>query len=1075
MKINKFTKQVTLVFFLSLLWMFSLAQEKSINGKVSDNTGSPMIGVTVVVQGTTNGTITDTDGNFSLKVPENSSLQLSFIGYITQTIDVGNQTTFNVIMKEQAMDINEVVVVGYGTMKKSDLTGSVGSVNTEKLTEKGAPSVMENLQGTVPGVSITQSTGRTGGNFDIEIRGKSSLNSDVKPMYVVDGVICSDIQFLNPQDIERIDVLKDASSTAIYGSRATAGVIMVTTKSGSTEGSKTQSKPSVSYDGYYGTAVVSRMPDFMTAQEFYNYRFLKFLTYAGGYATSGNPIYQMGALEQCLLYNSDTQEYRLKTILAENSTYDWPSMVTQNGIQQNHYLSVSGSSEDVSYHMGIGYNQEDGTYSGDTQDRFNIKGSLDATINDFVSSGFSFNIANIQNGYSVNSAIQYAYRMNPFMQPYDADGNLNESPGNYVAMGSSSSNQFSDQRSPLLYMLSENKERETYRMLGNFYIDIKPMKGMSIKSTFSPNFTYYREGDYYISVDSPTDPNTATYESYRSLSYTWDNIINYSAKFGGIHSLNMMGLYSLTYGNNERSKLIANGVMDGSDWYNLGSGTINSEDSFYSPTSFSESSMLSYAFRANYTLKDKYMLTATVRWDGSSKFAKENRWGSFPSVAAAWRASEEEFLKSDWLTNLKLRLSYGITGNNAGIGDYATQQTVSDPIFYPFGSTYYTGFYPSNIVNSAITWETSEEYNFGIDYGFIDNRISGTLDIYQKTSKDLLYKVDLPYEAGGGTMTTNVGEIRNRGVELSLTTVNIDKKNFRWETSFSFARNNNEILEIMGTGEDLPNSNLFIGRSIHTFRGYEWKGIISDKDMIVPDNEIAVLKGLTPGTTMKEYDYYYTCYGMTEGQPIIVDRNGDGKFTDEEDGKYYTTTPKWTGSFNTNLYYKGWDLSASVYTKQNYMVSSNFMGEYLNWSDRGRERLMVDYYIPAGTLIDSDGLAADGTYINPKYQESTHYGAYPFPNNGGTNGGVGTDKWLSGTNKYVDASYIKVKNISLGYTFPKSWIDNIGMQKLRLYCTITNPFVFTSYKGFDPEWADTELRNDGPSTITYQFGVSIKF
>ncbi|MFA9389536.1 MAG: SusC/RagA family TonB-linked outer membrane protein [Prolixibacteraceae bacterium] len=1075
MKIIIFTKKTSLVLFMSLLYMVTFAQGKTITGKVTDANGQSMIGVTVVVQGTTSGTVTNIDGEYSIVTEAGKKLQFSFIGFIAQTIEVGTQSAINVSLVEQSTDLDEVVVVGYGTMKKSDLTGSVGSVSTEKLTEKGAPSVMENLQGTIPGVSITQSTGRTGGSFDIEIRGKSSLNSDVKPMYVVDGVICSDIQFLNPQDIERIDVLKDASSTAIYGSRATAGVIIVTTKSGSSQGSKTQSKPSISYDGYYGTAIVSRMPDFMDAQEFYNYRFLKFLTYAGGYATSGNPIYQMGSLEQCLLYNSDVQEYRLKTILAENSSYDWPSMVTQNGIQQNHYLAVSGNSEDVSYHMGIGYNQEDGTYTGDTQDRFNIKGSVDATLNEYVSSGFSFNIANIQNGYSVNSAIQYAYRMNPFMQPYDAEGNLNEKPGNYVAMGSSSSNQFSDQRSPLLYMQSENKERETYRMLGNFYINIKPMKGMSIKSTFSPNFSYYREGDYYVSVDSPTDPNTATYDASRSMSYTWDNIVNYAAKFKGIHSLNLMGLYSLTYGNSERTKLIANGVMDGSDWYNLGSGTINTEDSFYSPTSFSESSMLSYALRANYTLKDKYMMTATVRWDGSSKFAKENRWGSFPSVALAWRASEEDFLKTDWLTNLKFRLSYGITGNNAGIGNYATQQTVSDPIYYPFGSTYYTGFYPSNIVNSAISWETSEEYNFGIDYGFIDNRISGTLDIYQKTSKDLLYKVDLPYEAGGGTMTTNIGEVRNRGVELLITTVNIAKRDLRWETTFSFAANDNEIREIMGTGEDLPNSNLFIGRPIHTFRGYEWNGIISDKDMIVPDNEIAALKGLTPGTTMKEYDYYYTCYGMAEGQPIIVDRNGDGKFTDEEDGKYYTTTPKWTGSFTTNLYYKEWDLSASLYTKQNYTVSSNFMGEYLNWSDRGRERLMVDYYIPAGTIVDADGVAADGTYINPKYQESTHYGAYPFPNNGGTNGGVGTDKWLSGTNKYVDASYIKVKNITLGYTFPKSMIDKIGMQKLRLYCTVTNPFVVTSYKGFDPEWADTELSNDGPSTITYQFGASIKF
>lgn len=1075
------TKRILLASMLPVICLSAFSQ-KVITGTVKDAGGEPLIGVTVMVDGKASG-ITDLDGNFRIpNANENTELKISYIGYKDQTIKVGNQSRLNIVMQEDNQALDEVVVVGYGTMKKSDLTGSISSVNTEQLNAKGAPSVLENLQGSVPGVSITQTSGRTGGGFDIEIRGKSSTNDNLKPLYIVDGVTTDDIDWLNPQDIERIDVLKDASSTAIYGSRATAGVVIVTTKSGTTVDKK-MSKPTISYDGYYGITHTARMPDFQNAQEFYNYRFSKFLVYGGGLATanSGQPIYVPDLYNQMALANVETGEYRMKSLLRSGQTVDWPDLVTGNGHQQNHYVSISGSTDRLSYHMGIGYSNEDGIYEGDEQDKFNFKGSLEGQINKYVSAGFSFNLARISHDYASDQAVQYAYRMNPFMQPYNANGEINLYPGNYEAMGSTSGYQFTDQPNPLLYMDIESRNKQTWRALGNVFISINPIKGLTLKSTFSPNFTYYRDGYFQgLLPDASADQmNLATKETQRAFDWTWDNMVTYDTFLGKEkeHHLNVMGLFSLMQTESETQNLSSSGVLDGTLWWNLGSGTYNAADCY---NAYSESSMMSYALRANYTYKDRYMLTATVRWDGSSRFQKGHRWGSFPSAAFAWRLSEEPFMAKTrkWLSNAKLRLSYGVTGNNSGIGNYDTYVTVTGPVYYPFGSTWVQGFHPSGIIDAALQWEKSHEFNVGLDFGFFNERIRGSVDWYTKTSKDLLFEVPLPLEAGGVDMTTNVGSVRNQGIEISLTTENIQTKDWRWTTTFTFAHNKNTVREINGVGGNLTTGeetgNLFIGQPYNNFYGYEWSGIVSDRNMTVPNTEIARLKGFTPGSTVRECDYYNACYGWVEGNPIIVDRNGDGNFTDD-DKKIYNTDPKWTGSFTTNLSYKNWDLSATLYAKQGYYAISEFYGEYLGFNDRGRMKLNVDYYIPAGTLLDCDGINPDGTYINPVYQENTHYGSYPFPTQAGANSGMGTAYWLDGTNKYADASYVKIKNITLGYTFPKKWTKKFGCSHLRLYCTVTNPFVFTKFKGFDPEWADASLDQDGPSTITWQFGANIKF
>ncbi|MBO7269643.1 MAG: SusC/RagA family TonB-linked outer membrane protein, partial [Bacteroidales bacterium] len=370
--------------------------QNSVQGTVKDNTGETVIGATVQIKGGSTGVITDIDGKYTISgVLPSDVLVFSFLGYTSQEVKVGNQKVINVTLMEDAKDLDEVVLVGYGVQKKSDLTGSVGSVSMEKMLQKGSPNLLETMQGSVPGVTITQSTGRVGEGFSIEIRGKSSHNSKTKPLYIVDGVMCDDIDFLNPADIAQIDILKDASSTAIYGSRATAGVVMIATKSGASIAGKGV-KPSVSYDGYYGVTEIARMPNFMTAEEFYRYRFLKFLGYAEGgspTALSGRPAYGMAAFEQMSLWNVDRQASVLKEMIAAGESYDWIDLVHQNGMRQNHYLSVGGSSQDVNYHMGVGYTDETGVTMGDAMNRISFKGSVDAKVNKWMKAGFNINLS----------------------------------------------------------------------------------------------------------------------------------------------------------------------------------------------------------------------------------------------------------------------------------------------------------------------------------------------------------------------------------------------------------------------------------------------------------------------------------------------------------------------------------------------------------------------------------------------------------------------------------------------------------------------------------------------------------
>ena len=1077
---------------LPMVCLTAFAQ-KTVTGTVKDASGEPLIGVTVFVDGKP-GSITDIDGNSSIpNASPSSKVKISYIGYKEQTIALGNSSTINIVLQEDNAQLDEVVVVGYGTMKKSDLTGSVSSADGAKLAAKGTTSAMEALQGSVPGAQITQATGRAGSDFNIQIRGKSSIQGTSKPIYVVDGVICEDIGFLNTQDIERMDILKDASSTAIFGSRATAGVVIVTTKSGSSLAGKSEEKVSISYDGYYGVSKIARMPDYMNADQFYKWRFSQFLSsgqVANGIATVAQPTWKMTQQDflQGMLADTEDGTSVLKNMLNNGEGYNWPDLVTQDGQKQNHFLAVNGSSKNTHYHFGVGYNREEGVYKNDLQNRYNMKGSVDSKINKYLSAGFTLNLAYTENQLASDDAVKDAFRQVPFARPYASDGSFNVKPGNFESMGTKA-NQFTDTVNPLIYLRDDSKESNTFRVLGNIYVQLKPVEWLSFKTTFSPNYVNSRTGEYTASSGSRTE--TASHEEYTRKDWTWDNQIDFNKTFGD-HSLSAMGLFSMTssdkmYSQVGRTSADATSIMTGTKWYNMYTGTIfekkPEESGIGSGTAYWEETMMSYALRLNYSYKGKYMFTGTVRTDGSSKFLKDSRWGWFPSAALAWRISEEDFMKNiSWIDNLKLRLSYGVTGNNTVCGHY-NSVGVSGPNIYAFGSVVANGYYPSSVINADLKWEKSYETNFGIDYGFLNNRINGSIDLYSKTSKDLLYLRHLPLVSGGGSLWDNVGEVQNRGIEFALNTVNIQTKDWYWTTSFNFARNINKVKKINGENKiidpDYPiTSSLFVGSPMNSLYLYKWDGIVSDKNITVPNNEAAVNAGFTPGEQVRSCDYYHKVYGWSEGMPIIKDNDGNGVINADDKMILGCQDPSWTGNISSTLQYKDWDFSFSIYTKQNFTVYSNTLADTYDYAYRGWNKIAMDYYIPAGTLIDCDGVNADGTYINPVYQETTHYGSFPFTNSSITNNGAGSASYEK--NVYnalaVDKiSYWKVKNITLGYTFPKKLLSSWGCQYLRLYVNITNPFVFTKYKGFDPEWADAAKKNDGPSTVTYQIGASIKF
>ena len=1044
-------RRLLLAMLLCAFWLTGFAQ-KTVTGTVKDANGEPMIGVSVTVDGTSNGAVTDFNGNFSVpNVSPSSTLKITYIGYQEQKVTVGNQSVINIVMKEDSQQLDELVVVGYGVVKKSDLTGAIGSVRSDDITAKGSTNLAGGLQGAVAGVNISQASSRAGESFSMQIRGKSSLQGG-EPLYVVDGIVCDNINFLNPMDIEKVDVLKDASSTAIYGSRATNGVLMITTKKGTNMGD--QAKAVVSYDGYYGWKTTANMPDFMSGDEWMNYRFSRYLMRTTDNAT-GVTTWAMTPAQEKLVWCNFSPVWQDE--YATKNYTDWVDLVTRNGSEQNHFVNITGSTRNLSYRVGLGYQKEEGVLY-DAYERWNAKAAVDHKINEHWATGASFNLStSLKNSGSSNSVFT-GFHMNPLMKAYywdgDNAGQIIRQPGKDAAIYPNGGGPTST-LNPLLDRENSKDDTRTYNAMGNMYLQYSPIKEVILKTTLSPSYQKSHHGIFYAGQNTEKRASGTNYtETYNDevFSYTWDTQANFIKSWGD-HTLNALGLVSVYEQKFEGNSMTVVDMPFESDWYNVGSGSVQSQDSYYKKIS-----MLSYVLRLNYDYKGLYYLTVSSRWDGSSKFQEGNRWGMFPSAAVAWRLSEEKFMEKtkDWLSNLKLRLSFGITGNNGAVGAYQTQLLANTKYYYNFGNTVANG-YGYELANSDLTWEKTTEFDLGLDFGFLGNRINGSIDFYSRTSRDLLMEMETPLEMGSttGSIWGNVGKVRNTGIEVQLNTVNIKTKDWNWTTNFTFAHNKNKILELNGGTEDMVGNWWFIGQPIDVVYGYQYTGVCTaDEAKAYAADASKVTK-------------------FNEGEMKAADLNDDGVVNDSDRKVLGHAEPTWTGSLNSTLTWKNLDFSFSIYTSQGSTVYSPFIAQYTSYGDRGRERLKFDYYIPDGAPI----LGADGQIT---YQQGTHYGAYPFPSQNGTNAGGGV-VWANGNNKnpmnFVDNSFTKVKNIVLGYTLPKAWTSKVGVSSLRVYVNFVNPFTFTDYKGFDPEWADASVSDGkgGPASRSYQVGVNLKF
>ncbi len=1002
----------------------SLQQQRNISGQVTDTSGNPLPGVTVIIKGTTHGAITDVNGSYLLSsVPGDATLVFSFVGMKTQEIEVVGKTVVNVVMLEEAIGIEEVVAIGYGTIKKKDLTGSVGSVGSESLVERGSTSVMEAMQGQMAGVQITSNTGRVGDGFDINIRGVNTLNSDAKsPLFIIDGVPAGNLDFLNPQDIERIDILKDASSTAIYGSRGTNGVVIVTTKGGDTA----SGKPTISYDGYYGIKTSARLPDMMSGEKWWEYHQDAYVA-----TTSGDTEKEWLANYESGLSGNGTNDLLFERA-EKGEYYDWYDLVLKDGKQQNHYINVSGAGKNTSYVFGIGYQNEEGLVDNEWIDKYSAKASITQKISDKFTAGININASFSEQEMGSNIGMQEAFRLNPLLSPYDEEGNLYPQPGKFHNSDGKQVTNKTSTYNPLLEIANANDNYRRHDVIGNAFVEYSPIQYLNLKSTISYGSFNSRRGQYWGALTatgvSNDDKPSAIVTHTETQNYTWDNQVNYARKIDE-HDFNLMGLFSVYSNRYESSFIDVKDLPFESNIYNLGSaGTINSVNS-----SYSEEMMLSFVVRANYSYKDRYLLTFSNRWDGSSKLSEGNKWKVFPSGAIAWRMSEESFMEEvNPVSNLKLRVSYGYTGNNA-IDPYQTQMFADAIAYYDYFGDSANGFTLSQVANTSLTWERTRELDLGIDFGLFNNRLSGTIDVYDKLSKSLLMEQRLPFEAGWSSLTANVGSVTNKGIELALTSVNIDTQDLTWKTSLTFSKNKNKIKEIYGGSDDDVGNLWFIGEPVDVIYNYVFDGIWQADEV----DEAAE-------------------YGQGEGQARVKDFGEKGIDPNEDRIIHGSPMPDWIGSFSSQLQYKNFDFSFSLFTNQGVLVNSGFHSNFINVRDRGRQKLDIDsWYVPQNPATSPDG---------PKVSNE-----YPQPRNEGT-------YWRNEEVGYIKkASFVKVKNITLGYTFDPNLFSSIHIKNCRLYVNILNPFVFTDYEGWDPEWAEADLDDGGVSFVTYQFGVNLIF
>lgn len=1022
--------------FLVLLVMCtsSLFAQNKITGKVTDSGGEPVIGASVSVKGLQGtGAVTDINGNFSIQnVSSNATLIISYVGYETQTIALGGRTDVTVSLSEDKKTLDEIVVVGYGVQKKSDVTGSMVSVNSKELESRPTTNVFEAMQGKAAGVDIRTSD-RPGELGDIYIRGTRSLNASSQPLYVVDGVPLNGtvgktyeetldgaasrsggLESLNPSDIESVEVLKDASATAIYGSRGANGVILITTKKGST------GKFTISYAGSVSVDKIQDRTTWMTSDEYLTWRRWAYYYKDPNKYPRGDQPTQANDYE---IFLGSSDPYAWANIMkgwaggtwdgSKVSTTDWASYVTQTGITTEHTVSGSGGTERNRSYVSFGYLNNKGTIKGQDYNRYTAKVSNDMDLTKWFKLGANINATySIQNYGMSNdggttsgprSAYAAAMRNLPYAVPYDNDGNRIEYPG---------------ADSKIKTVVDEYKystdERKVFRALGSFYGQMdfgqiwEPLKGLSYKINFGPDFRYYRRGLFNSATSTNREgKNYAKLEKSTDFSWTLDNLVYYNKTIGK-HDFGLTLLQTATKYEYESNYMSAEGIpLESSKWNALTTTNLSSLSSWNSGTT--EKQLLSYMARVNYTYNGRYMLTASVRRDGASQLAEGHKWATFPSLALGWRMDQEAFMQNvNWINQLKLRLGYGVTGNSA-IEPYQTKgQIVS--LFYPFGGASTAGYVPYegllgtsgkvSMANQELTWERTSQYNVGLDFSLFNGRISGIFDVYTSHTKDLLMERSIPTLTGYSSTYANIGKTKNFGYDITLSFVPVKTKDLEWTVNVNAAYTKNKIVELANGKEDDIANGWFIGESLGAVYGYEVKGLWLESD----------------AAEMAKFNA--NGHNFQVGMAKPVDQNGDYKIDANNDRVIIGhTDPRWTLGLSTSLNYKGWDLAIQIYGRMGFQYTDQAV-----WVGGRYNVRKYDYYNENNK-----------TAVNPK----------PIYDEGGL------DAYYSYT-YWSNASYLKIRNISLGYTFPDRLLKSTGISSLRIYGQCKNPgFIFANTKAID--------------------------
>lgn len=1050
MKCRISLKHIWLMMLLCLLPLGGVvhAQNITVTGTVTDAIG-PVIGASVIQKGTTNGAVTDVDGTYSLSVPSNAVLTVSCIGYTTREIRLEGQSVVNVFLEEDTEMLSEVVVVGYGQMKRADLTGAVASVGDEAISKAVVTSIDQVLQGRAAGVQIQANSGTPGASTSIRIRGINSLNATNQPIFVIDGVVIDSatddetsnpLSTINPSDIETMDVLKDASAAAIYGSRASNGVIMITTKKGKS------GHATVTYDGYFGVQEMAKQLEMLNLRE---------------YAELHNVRAGLGIVQQ-------SSSFVRPDLLGDGT--NWQNELFRKALMHNHSLSVTGGNGKTTYAFSGGYLDQEGIALGSEFDRLSLRSNIDTQIKEWLRGGVNFSFAQSKQKVGTdNNTIISALIQQPTVAVTAPDGSFDGPedvwmPENPVGLASIRTN-----------------ENEKINFRFNAYLEAMLLDGLTFKTELSTDWNfnsyYYYQPDYQFGVKK-LDTRTSKWTKTQTKYWSWRNILTYNRTFAEKHNINIMAGQEMSYSKWETQVGTATGFLSNST-PDLSAGDVTTSTTTGSRVS---NSIASFFGRAFYSYDDRYLLTATIRRDGSSKFAAGNKWGWFPSASLAWRISEESWLENvEDITNLKLRAGWGSTGNQ-NVSDFAYMSLLSYKTT-PWG----TGVLTGNTANPELTWETTDSYNVGLDLALFENRIEFIADVYYKKTRNLLLQLPLPAflgSSGPGAASNpwgNVGSLENKGIELTLNTVNVSKGDFYWGSNFIFSLNRNKVLALDTANSAIektyqPSSNNFIvtktavGQPIGQFWGYKVIGRFDQAtDFYYRDDQGNVKQVALPeGNTISES-------GTWIGDYRYADLSGDGVINNEDMTYIGNPEPKFTYGIGNSFSWKGFDLNIffngsygnqalnlTRYRIEDPRVNNNVLKSALNYA-------RVEVIDPA--LPDND--YRNLRVVNP---ESTSMPALQA-----------TDANANFTRisdlLIEDASYIRLQNVSFGYTFPSKWMKKAKISTLRLYANIQNVYTWSKYKGLDPEigamWGDALMTGVDygryPSPRIYTMGVNISF